>query len=219
MEKHILFDLDGTLTDSGPGILNSFDYALNKMNLKLPADFNRREFIGPPLSESFGKFCGFQGEELQDAIRYYREYFSENGIFENVVYPGIEELLCKLKENGYRLYIATSKPEVFAKRIAEHFKLSKYFDFIAGSLLEGGRGKKQEVIQYVLDENHITDRNRILMIGDRKYDVTGAAEFGIKTIGVSFGYGGREELEYAGAYRVADDTEELFTVISDYFEA
>lgn len=218
MARYIMFDLDGTLTESGPGILNCFDHAMEKMNASFPADFDKNQLIGPPLAESFRNVCGFEGEVLERAIRFYRERYAEKGAFENSLYQGIPELLPRLKEDGCVLMIATSKALPLAEKIAAYFQIDSYFQFIAGSLPDGRRGKKQEVIEYLLQENNITDKNQVLMVGDRRYDVQGASECGIKTIGVTYGYGSRTELEEAGAYAVCDDTETLYNAISEYFQ-
>ena len=197
--KTILFDLDGTLTDSGIGIMNSVEYALKKYDIEVADRSQLRCFIGPPLAKQFEKFCGISEEESYRAVGYYREYYSDKGIFENEVYEGIPELLKSLKKAGKQVAMATSKPEKFAKMIAEHFQLDQYFDFIGGSLMDGGRTNKAEVIEYVLEACNVTDRESVLMIGDRDYDIIGAKDAKVHSMGVLFGYGTQEELEGAGA--------------------
>ena len=190
--KNILFDLDGTLTDPALGITNSVMHALKRFDIPLPPRDELYKFIGPPLAESFEKYYGFSDGQV--AVEVYREYFSVKGLFENELYDGIEELLKLLYENGYRIYLATSKPEIYAKQILEHFKIDKYFTDAVGSLLNGNRVEKGEVIAYLLKKHNITDA---IMIGDRCFDIAGAKENGIKSIGVLYGYGTKKELKDA----------------------
>lgn len=194
--KNYLFDLDGTLTDPGLGIKNSIRYALCKMGKPILPDETLDAFIGPPLLDSFQKYCNATPEEAETLLQYYREYFKEKGMFENLVYPGIPEVLAKLKSQGAALYVATSKPEPFAKQILEHFDLASYFTFIGGSTLDETRTKKEEVIRYVLQENGL-NADACLMVGDRYYDIEGARSCGMKVAAVLFGYGSREELKTA----------------------
>lgn len=204
MYDHILFDLDGTLTDPGEGITNSVAYALEKWHIQEPDRTKLYRFIGPPLDESFMKYYGFSWAQAQRAVEYYREYFQDRGIFENEVYEGIEELLQKLKAAGKQIILATSKPEEYAKRILIHFGLNRYFDFVAGATMDGKRQKKADVIFYALANCGITDLARVVMIGDREHDVLGARQAGVDSIGVLYGYGDRQELEAAGATCIAD---------------
>ena len=204
MYQNILFDLDGTLTDPGVGITNSAMYALEKWNIKVAERASLYKFIGPPLRDSFMNFYGFSEEQAKEAIVYYREYFKDKGIFENEVYPGIVELLQKLKADGKKIVLATSKPEEFAIRILKHFELFEYFDFVGGAYMDGIRNKKGEVIQYALESAGITDLSATVMIGDREHDIIGAKENGLDSIGVLFGYGSREELTKAGATYIAE---------------
>lgn len=194
--ENYLFDLDGTLTDPGLGITNSILYALKKFGHPLPPREELYPFIGPPLIDSFKKYCGVSLEEAKHLVDLYREYFSTKGLFENAVYEGIPESLAQLKENGIRLFVATSKPEPFAVQILEHFNLSSYFTFIGGSTLEETRTKKEEVIQYVLETNHL-DPAKTLMIGDRIFDIEGARACGLSAAAVLYGYGDQEELSPA----------------------
>lgn len=202
--KTVLFDLDGTITDSGPGILNSVQYALKKMGMEVEDREKLRRFIGPPLKEEFKKFCGLSEAEGVHAVALYREYYTEKGIFENEVYDGIPEVLKSLKEEGKTVIMATSKPEKFAKIIADHFHLTSYFDFIGGSMMDGQRTEKSEVIAYVLDACGVKDRSTVLMIGDRDYDILGAKAVGVHSMGVLYGYGSRQELENAGAEYIVE---------------
>lgn len=193
------FDLDGTITDSSVGITNSVMYALKKFGIVEEDRTKLYQFIGPPLTDSFQRYYGFSEEESWQAVKYYREYYREKGIYENRVYEGLEETVKKLKEAGKRLVVATSKPEPFARIIMDYFHLTPYFDYIAGMELDGGRNTKAEVIAYALECCEIEDRSRVLMIGDRKHDVEGARAEGISSLGVLYGFGDRAELEAAGA--------------------
>ena len=210
----ILFDLDGTLSDSSQGIINSIIYALEKYDVK---DYDMpllRKFLGPPLHESFEKFMGFDKEKSLQAVKLYREYFSSKGLFENEIYGGVSDLLQNLKENGKALIVATSKPQLFTDRIMEHFNLAKYFDFIAGSNMDTTRSKKAEVIEYALSECNIKDKSKVVMIGDRAEDVIGAQTVGVDSIGVEYGYGTFDELKNAGATYIVKTVDELKDLLS-----
>lgn len=211
--KYLLFDLDGTLTDPGEGITNSVTYALKKWGIEVTDKKELYCFIGPPLSASFKKYFGFGDEDALKCVEYYREYFRDRGIFENQVYQGISELLCRLKAEGYVLVLATSKPEGFAKIILEHFDLAKYFDFVAGASMDESRNKKADVIRYALDMAKIEDRSLALMIGDRDQDMLGAKINGLDSLGVLYGYGSKAELEGAGATFIADGVEDILNFI------
>ena len=203
MYRHLLFDLDGTLTDSAEGICNSIRYGLHKAGVPVPEPETLQKFLGPPLYESYQKYCGMTPEQSMQAVGYYREYFSEKGLFENAVIPGIPELLTSLKGEGYHLHLATAKPEVYAIPILRHFGLYDYFEFLGAATLTKERSHKEEVVRYVLENAGITDKRECVMIGDRDNDVLGAKSCGIACIGVLFGYGSREELEGAGADFIA----------------
>ena len=208
MYQTIFFDLDGTLTDSGPGITRSVAYALNKWNIKVGDYSVLNTFVGPPLAESFAKYYNFTPEQCQKSIEYYREYYVEKGMFENSVYPGIRELAAYLKDAGRKLVVATSKPEAFAVQIMEHFGLAQYFDRIAGASMDENRVEKADVLRYAIEAGSY-DRSGAVMVGDRENDVRGARENGLPCIGVLYGYGSREELTEAGAARIAATVEEL----------
>lgn len=194
--KNILFDLDGTLTDPALGIKNSIRYALNKQSRPILDDETLNAFIGPPLIDTFIKFCGVTRKEAESLVADYREYFRSKGMFENKVYPMIPEMLHALKNAGCALFVATSKPEPFAKTILEHFDLTKYFDFIGGSTLQETRTTKTEVLQYVIETNRLNAAD-CLMVGDRYYDIEGAKNCNMKVAAVLFGYGDEEELKDA----------------------
>lgn len=201
------FDLDGTLTDSSLGITNSVIYALKKFGIEETDRTKLYSFIGPPLNVSFEKSFGLTEGQSAEAIGYYREYYREKGIFENHVYDGMEGVLKELKERGKTLAVATSKPEPFARQIIEHFGLDPYFDYVAGMEMDGGRGTKEEVIRYALQACKVDDKSRVLMVGDRKYDVFGAHAAGIECLGILYGFGSREELVSAGADSIAETVE------------
>lgn len=206
-QKHILFDLDGTLTDPMMGITKSVRYALNYYGIEVNNLNDLLPFIGPPLRDSFQEYYGFDEAKANEAVEKYREYYKNDGIFDNKVYRGMKECLQTLKDNGKKLYVATSKPEFFAKQIIEHFSLSKYFEYIGGSEFNS-REKKAEVIEYVLKTNQI-DNNDVIMVGDRKHDIIGAHENKIPCVGVLYGYGTEDELkQYQADYLVAS-VEEL----------
>ena len=192
MYHTILFDLDGTLTDSGPGITNSVAYALKKWNIE-EKDINvLRKFVGPPLDASFAKYYGFSKEKCVQAIQYYREYYLTKGIYENQVYDGMEELLKWLRDTGRRAIVATSKPEPSAIHVLEYFHMDSYFDIIAGATMDGSRVEKSDVIRYALDRAGIRDLSGVVMVGDRENDIQGAKANGLDSIGVLYGYGSRE---------------------------
>ena len=206
--KNILFDLDGTLTDPFVGICSSVRYSLNKVGIEVESLEVLKPFIGPPLLNSFMEFYGMNEEEANRAIGRFREYFSKIGIFENELYEGIDVCLKELKEHGYRLYICTSKPEVFAKEIVRHFHIDQYFDGVYGSTLENTRTLKAEVIQYCLDEAGI-HKDDCIMVGDRKHDVIGAHTVGMKCIGVLYGHGSLEEFKECHCDYIVEDVYEL----------
>lgn len=204
MYDTVLFDLDGTLTDPGLGITNSVMYALEKFGIQVEERSLLYKFIGPPLKDSFMDFYGFDEEKADQAVVYYREYYKEKGIFQNKVYNGIPELLESLRAEGKNLLVATSKPELFAKQILDHFDLSGYFCKIAGSDFEGIRNTKGKVIAYALESSQKQPRSAI-MVGDRFHDIEGAKENNMDSIGVLFGYGDRKELEQAGATYIVEE--------------
>lgn len=206
----ILFDLDGTLTDSGEGIINCASLALAHYGLPVPDRQDMRVFIGPPLKDTFFKF-GVPEESLDEAVQIYRKEYVVTGIYQNFPYPGTRQLLENLKQDGCRLYVATSKPEHMAIHVLEHFGMDHYFDRICGACSDGIRSKKDEVIAYLLESIGAEDA---VMVGDTEYDVIGATVHGIPAIGVTWGYGLRREMESAGALAIADTMEELYRLLS-----
>lgn len=209
MFDYLFFDLDGTLTDPAQGITNSFIHALKYFGIEIPSYEKLCSFIGPPLVDTFKTQFDFSDEQAAEGVKKYREYFAVKGLLENTVYPGIPELLATLKQNGKKLVVATSKPEEYSIKIIEHFGLSQYFENVCGSLMDETRSKKDEVIEYAIERNHITDRSKILMIGDRKHDMLGAKKCGIAACGILFGYGSREELQTNGADMIAGTVKDL----------
>lgn len=231
MYQYILFDLDGTLTDPKIGITTCVQYALHKLGIEEP-DLDKLEpFIGPPLRDSFRDFYDMDEEKAGQAATYYRERFSTVGLFENEVYPKIHQMLNELKRKGKKLAIASSKPTVFVKQILEHFEISQYFDVIVGSEMDGTRSRKEEVVGEALKQLLPEKRyDRLLkgaialtkdeqadcevaMVGDRKFDIEGAREYGIVSIGVAYGYAEEGELAEAGADIIVGTVEDLKKVL------
>lgn len=208
--KTILFDLDGTLTDSGEGIINCAWLALKHFGLPLPDKKTMRVFVGPPLRDSFLRF-GVPEDSVETAIEIYRSRYVPTGMFENTPYPGTKGLLAALKEQGHRLYVATSKPEGMATAILEKFQLAPYFDLICGASMDDTRDSKDKVIAYLLEKTG--GNNEYIMVGDTAYDVQGAAVNGIPTIGVAWGYGKVEDMEAAGAKAIAHSPAELLQML------
>ena len=211
--EYIFMDLDGTITDPREGITRCFEYALNHFGIEVEDKADLEQFIGPPLRQSFKEGFGFDDEQATQAIAKYRERFLPIGMYENVVYEGMEEALQCLKEAGKVLIVATSKPEHLAVKILEHFGLDGYFDDICGSCDDKNRNEKDEVIRYALNKHGIADLDDVLMVGDRKFDVIGASKCGLKCMGVLYGFGDREELEAAGAAYIAETVEDMAQMI------
>lgn len=211
--NYIFLDLDGTITNPAEGITKCFEYALNHFGIEVESRAQLEQFIGPPLRKSFMEGFGFEEEQAIEAVAKYRERFGPIGMFENEVYPGMEQALQSLKEAGKVLIVATSKPEHMAKKILAHFNLDGYFDDICGSCDDSNRNEKDEVIRYALEKHGITDLDDVLMVGDRKFDVIGAAKCGLRCMGVLYGFGDREELESAGAAYIAETVEEMARII------
>lgn len=220
MFEYAFFDLDGTLTDPSLGITNSIMHALRRMGKPVPPRKELYRFIGPPLIPAFEEFLGMTRAEASMALEYYREYFGVTGLFENTVYDGIAEMLCTLADSGVKNVLATSKPEEYAAQILEHFSLDKYFIGIYGATMDEKRVAKADVISYGIET--LTDKLGVqaeqikshgVMIGDRRHDIEGGAKCGLSTVGVLWGFGSREELETAGAERIAPDIPTLTEII------
>jgi len=212
MKKYLLFDLDGTLTDSRLGITTCVQYALASLGIEEPDLSKLEKFIGPPLRDSFKRYYGFDDKQAERAVEKYRERFQDTGIFENEVYEGIPEMLKVLQSKGMFLAVASSKPQVYVERILEHFDLKKYFAVVVGSELDGSRENKDEVVMEALNRLFAykpIQKNQVYMIGDRCYDVEGAKVYGIESVGVTYGFGDMEELKAAKADYIVRSVEEL----------
>lgn len=209
--KYIFFDLDGTIIDSSEGIINAFKYAVNCLNLEYKSEIEH--MIGIPIGEVFDKVYNLRSIEIEKAIKKYREYYTEKGINENTIYGGIKELLEKLRKSGKKLIIATSKPTVFTQRILQHYNIISYFDFVSGATLDKSRQKKSDVINYAIKNLETIKLDESIMIGDRAEDIKGAKVNNIKSVGVLYGFGNKEELEDAGADFIANDIKELEKIV------
>lgn len=205
-KKAILFDLDGTLTDSGEGIINCAAMTLERFGLPVPSRDELRVFVGPPLHETFVKF-GIPADRADEAVDIYRSRYVPIGAYENTPYPGIREMLKTLNKQGYPLYVATSKPEEMSIKILQHFDLAQYFIMICGATLDRSRGSKEAVIAHLLEQSG--EAGNMIMVGDTSFDVIGAKAHGIPTIGVGWGYGNVEDMIQAGAAAIANSVEEL----------
>lgn len=206
---HIIFDLDGTITDSSEGIINSVLYALQKIGIRENDTEKIKQFIGPPLSESLQLHYGLSEKEAREAVPIYREYFSAKGIYENRLYPGARETLQELHRKGLSIYMATSKPTVYTHQILKHFAINPYFRHLVGASLNGQRVHKPDIIRTLLEEQPSIDKNRAVMVGDRKYDIAGAHQNGLKAIGITWGYGSVEELYDQKPFALVGSFEEL----------
>ena len=208
----LLFDLDGTLTDSGPGIMHAAETALGSFGITGLSEQALRQFVGPPLVESFAAYL--PQAEVQTAIDRFRAYYRETGWLENEPYPGVRECLHALKAAGKRMYVATSKLESMARQVLTHFDLMQYFDGVCGGIADDPEaGKKVNVVRRALREAEYTEYSRAILSGDREYDIYGGHAAGVKTAGVLYGYGSREELEKAGADALAETPEALLGLL------
>ncbi len=215
MHNHtVLFDLDGTLTDPGEGITNSVAHALKHYGIEVADRRTLYPFIGPPLTESFMKYFALSEQQAREAVDIYREYFSVKGLFENVPYSGISSMLTTLRNMGITLLVASSKPEIYVRQILDHFDLSQFFAYAAGSELNHKRIDKHEVIEYALQSCGIVDRHRCIMVGDRCHDVIGARQSSLSCVGVTYGYGSHKELSEAGAAFIVSSVSDLTTLLT-----
>lgn len=206
---YLLFDLDGTLTDSGPGIMNAASYALKQFGIEETAPEKLRRFVGPPLHDSFSRFYGMSEADMKEAVRLFRVYYRPIGIFENTPYPGIRDFLLELRKRGKKLAVATSKPMEMAERVLRHFDLYDCFDVHCAGTEDESRNQKWQIVSDALTQLGVEDRSQALMIGDREQDVLGAAKNGIDCAGVLWGYGSRQEFETAGAAYIVENYDEL----------
>lgn len=206
----ILFDLDGTISNSKEGITKCVQYALSKFGIEEPDLDALEHFIGPPLRDEFTKAYGFSEEEAEKATAIYRERYEPIGIYETYMYPGILELLKELKKKGKTVGLATSKPQEMAEEVLNYFGITEYFDYVMGAEKVGPRQSKTDVLLELFKIMELPEeKSNVVLIGDTCFDVKGAGNVGIDCIGVSFGYGKRSELLEAGAVFVVDDTKEL----------
>ncbi len=205
-----MFDLDGTLTDSGPGIINCAAITLAHFALPVPPKEALRVFVGPPLRDTFAAF-GVPRDRLEEAVAVYRKRYFSIGKFENAPYDGVKTLLEQLKALGHRLFVATSKPEALSVEILEHFGLAQYFEQICGSVMDGTRDNKADVLAYLIEQNGPLAHP--VMIGDTVFDVVGAKAHNIPCVGVTWGYGKAEDLQTAGAVALAQNTKDLFEIL------
>ena len=210
--KAVLFDLDGTLTDSGEGIINCAVFAMERLGIPVPPREELGVFVGPPLWDTFRQF-GVPADRVDEAVEIFRSRYVPIGKFENTPYPGIRETLEALRAQGRKLYVATSKPEVTAREILEHFDLSRYFTEICGATIDKTRSSKEDVIAYLLSLDAC--RENSVMVGDTAFDVIGAAAHGIPTIGAAWGYGKTEDMVSAGAAAIARSPEDLLRIIEE----
>ena len=209
----LLFDLDGTITDSKEGILNCFRYALEAFDVDGSDEHKMMQVMGPPLKESFMRIYGLTEAQTAIALQRYRERYTDTGIFENRLYDGIVQVLSACQQAGYKIALATSKPEVFSTRIIKYFALEQYFDFVTGASLDESRSTKEAVIAHILQAMHL-EPARALMIGDRKHDLLGAQVCGVDAVGVLYGYGSRAELEAHPHVYLAEDMHALLQYLT-----
>ncbi len=205
---HVLFDLDGTLTNPQEGFVNCIRFALTKLGIEIDAGTRLESYIGPPLHSTFGKLCGDESS-AEHAISLYRERYSSTGLFENHLYEGIAECLNQLTPVADSIHVVTSKPTIFSRRIIEHFDLEQYIDVVYGSNLDGSLSDKTELLAYVLENEKILPQNAV-MIGDRRFDMIGANNHGIRALGVLWGFGSEEELRSAGADELCAHPDEIY---------
>ena len=215
MYNYILFDLDGTVSDTGEGIYNGVKYALEKYGITENNETTLNGFIGPPLVDSFMKYYSFSQEKALQAVEYYREFYKSKGIYQNTLYEGISNLIKTLKQQGKTVILATSKPQFFAEIILKQYDLLKYFDCVVGATFDDSLNYKSDVIRVALENSGVTDKSMAIMIGDRHYDIEGAKENNIDSIGVIYGYGDLEELKNADANYIAENTQDILNIINE----
>lgn len=211
---HIIFDLDGTLTDNTQGIWNSVKYALKKMHIEEYSSEILEKFIGPPLQWGFSNLFGLNERNTQLAVEYFREYYGENGWHQNVPYPGVLEMLQELGNSGAKMYIATSKLEKYAVQISEYFEFDKYIIQVNGADYSGKKASKPMIISTLMEAQQLTPSKQIVMIGDTVFDIEGGKENGLSTIAVGYGFGDKTELMNANPDFFAEDVEELFEILT-----
>lgn len=210
--KTVLFDLDGTLTDSGPGIIKAVGYAFEKAGLPVLSDEERSYYVGPPLREAFIEKLGVSNERAVELVALFREYYVPYGVYDNSLYDGVAQMLEALHKRGFRLIICSSKPQHLAEKVTQHFDIFKYFEHIAAAELSGKYTEKNAIITRLSETYDLTGA---YMVGDRCFDVEAAKHIGIKSVGVTWGYGSRAELEEANADYIADSTEQLVKILEE----
>lgn len=216
-EKLAVFDLDGTLSDSGPGIMHCAQYAFHKMGFPEKPETVLRSFVGPPLNTQFCATGPMTPAQAEQAVAYYRELYNDTGKFENTVYPGIPSLLAELRKKGFRLAVATAKPAFFTEQILDHFDLTRAFDTISAATMDETKTDKASLILTAMRETGFENSpNDVVMVGDRAYDILGARKNGVHSVGVLYGYGSRSELEEAGAEYIAESTADLGNILMSF---
>ena len=215
MKKYdvIAFDLDGTLTNPERGLVASFMYALGKMGVDYGTKEDLKRFIGPPIYEEWQSVFGFTPEESSEALLIFREFYSVYGWWDNEMYQGVPEMLNRLREAGKKIILATSKPEIFARKVLNLFDIAKYFDYIGGADTDKTRDKKHEVLSYSMASLGITDTSKVILVGDRVYDADGARECGVDSLGVLYGHGSREEIENSGFNYICENVEDIAKIL------
>ena len=211
---HIIFDLDGTLTDNTRGIGNSIKYALTQMHIEGYSEETLKQFIGPPLQWGFSNLFGMNERNTKLAVEYFREYFGEKGLYENEPYPGVEEMLQELDTHGKKLYIATSKLEKFALKVVAHFGFDKYVLQTYGADYSGQKGSKSDIVSFLLNSQQLVPSEKIVMVGDTVFDIEGGKANGLSTVAVNYGFGMEEKLRAANPDFWADDVDELFEILN-----
>lgn len=213
--NYVFFDLDGTIINTGEGVMTSVKYSLEKLGVDIPDYEDFRRFVGPPLLVSYKEFYGMDEEKAREAVRLYREFYSEKGLLMGHPYEGVMDTFKKIKDMGIKLAVATSKPEAYSVEIAKHFGFYEYFDAICGATFDGTRDNKADVINYAFDTLEISGDNHsdVLMVGDRKFDIIGAKTFGMTSVGVLYGYGSKEEFEEAGADFIVEKATDVLDIL------
>ena len=211
--KCVLLDLDGTLFDTSEGIMSCYKIGLEHFGIFVKDDSELRKVMGPSLYISYRDFYGLDEEQVKEAVRIYREHYNGGGIYKCRLYDGMEDTLKSLKLNGFTACVATSKPQVMAEKILNHFGLAEYFDTICGAELDGSRSDKIELINTALKRVGFTDKNDVVMVGDRFYDIKGAIGAGVHSIGVAYGFGTKEELAEAGAEYIANTPNDILKIV------
>lgn len=213
--SHIIFDLDGTLTDNTQGIHNSIKYALAQMQLEVPSEEVLKSMIGPPLQWGFATFFGMNERNTKLAVEYFRSYYDEHGWHQNTPYDGIMELLAELDSRGKKMYVATAKLEKFAQRIIQHFEMDRYLLQVKGADYNGKHAVKSKLIASVLESNQLVPSEEIVMVGDTVFDIDGGNENGLTSVAVAYGFGKEEELKNANPDFYVEDVEELYELLSN----